>query len=224
MEELEDLLNDELLVKIHEIIATGDQDKAGITTTDILKTIDKQLRLSKDEYRNMDNKIRYRINKTQALLLEKFEEFKQTDEFNKLTNNVEALSYYGLKDSNLDNNEYYGILNSGIYTQEELDKILIEQTIFDKFILNLEEKYGINLLLPDKNNHWVRPKLVDIDQYGYKLYTRHVRGLVTIGQGVYKNGKYLGVTPDKKREMQYHTESLLELINPQQKEEVSLDE
>lgn len=224
METLEDLLSDELLIKIHEIIAKQDPDKEGITTKDILKTIDKQLKLSKDEYRNMDNKIIYRINKTQALLLEKFEEFKQTDEFNKLTNNVEALSYYGLKDSSLDNNEYYGILNSGIYTQEELDKILIEQTIFDKFILNLEEKYGINLLLPDRNNHWVRPRLVDVDQYGYKLYTRQVRGLVTLGEGVYKNGKYLGVTPDKKREMQYHTESLLELITPQKREEAQENE
>jgi len=224
MEKLEDLLSDDLLIKIHEIIAKQDSDSEGITTTDILKTIDKQLRLSKDEYRNMDNKIRYRINKTQTLLLEKFEEFKQTNEYTKLINNVEALSYYGSQDSGLDNNEYYGILNSGIYTQEELDKILIEQTIFDKFILNLEEKYGINLLLPDKNNRWVRPRLVDVDQYGYRLYIRHIKGLVSLGEDVYKNGKYLGVTPNKKHEMQYHTESLLKLIAPQQKEEVPLDE
>lgn len=218
MEELEDLLSDELLVKIHEIIATQDQDKEGITTTDILKIIDKQLNLTKDEYRNMDDKIRYRINKTQQLLIEKFEHFRQTEEYAKIKKNVDILAQYGYQNYKISNNDYYGIINSGIYTEDELNSILKDQVIFDKFILNLEEKYGINLLLPNKDNCWVRPKLVDIDQYGYKLFKRHVRGLNTLGGRIWENGKYLLERPDKPQ-LKQHTQSLLELIMPHQKEE-----
>ena len=215
MEEFDALVNDALLVKIHEIIDNKPQNKEGLTTTDILKTLDQQLKLSKEEYRQYDNRIRYRINKTQQLLIEKFQEFKQTKEYEKLLKNFKAL---GASGQQISNNDYYGIINSGAYTEDELDEILIEQIIFDKFILNLEEKYGVNLLLPGSKNYWIRPRLVDIDQYGYQLFKRHVKGLNTIGARVYENGKFLIEKPDKPQ-LKYHTESLLGLITPHKKEE-----
>lgn len=214
METLETLINDPLLIKINEIIDTLDPDNDGITTFDILQAIDKQYGLSKEEYRNMDNKILYRINKTQQKLLEKFEEFKQTEQYARIRREVVAFID---PTKIIDNNDYYGIINSGIYTEQELDDILLEQKIFDQYISKLEREYGLNLLLPNSHNYWIKPRLVDIDQYGYKLFKRHVRGLNTIGHKVYDNGKYLLEQPDKKK-LQYHTESLLELIKPQQED------